>query len=67
MEQNRTDLNGALQSMGNPMQNLIGTMKDLVCKMGVREYADVLKELNQAEEHICKAVDLAQRITYGVR
>lgn len=67
MEQNRTELNAILNTMENPMRNLIDTMKSITAKMGVRDYSEVLDELKKAEEAIHKAVNLAQRITYNVK
>ena len=53
-----------VNGMQNPMQNLIGIMKNALCNMGVAEYADALQELDKAAEAIRKAVDLATEITY---
>jgi chaperonin cofactor prefoldin len=50
-----------VQSMRNPMENLIDVMRRGIVELGIAENADALDELDKAAEHIRKAVDLATK------
>ena len=62
--QQKMMLNNQLQSFSNPMQNLFSVMEQIVCNMGVKEYAEVLQALDDAEKMMRKAIDKAQELTY---
>ena len=56
-----------LDKMENPMLNLVDAMKSIVSNMGVAKYAEVLHELDKAEEAIHNAVRKAIGIAYEIK
>lgn len=56
-----------LDKMENPMLNLVDAMKSIVSNMGVAKYAEVLHELDKAEEAIHNAVRKATDIAYEIK
>lgn len=58
-----------LDKMENPMRNLIDVMKNAVSMMVVTvgDYAEVLAELNKADEAIKNAVRKATDIAYEIK
>jgi len=56
--------NNNLQQMGNPMQNLLSTMKNMILQIGVAENADALEEIDKASESIRKALQMVNKNVY---
>lgn len=56
--------NNNLQQMGNPMQNLLSTMKSIISQIGVAENMDALDELDKASESIRKALQMVNENVY---
>ena len=56
--------NNNLQQMGNPMQNLLSTMKNMISQIDVAENIDALEELDKASESIRKALQMVNKNVY---
>jgi hypothetical protein len=56
--------NNNLQQMGNPMQNLLSTMKSMISQIGVAENIDAFDELDKASESIRKALQMVNKNVY---
>jgi hypothetical protein len=56
--------NNNLQQMGNPMQNLLSTMKNMILQIGVAENVDALEEIDKASESIRKALQMVNKNVY---
>ena len=56
--------NNNLQQMGNPIQNLLSVMKDMISQIDVAENFDALKELDNASKSVGKALWIVQKNVY---
>jgi hypothetical protein len=57
--------NNNLQQMGNPMQNLLSVMKNMICQLGVADNAEALDEIDKASESITKALKMVNEKVYS--
>ena len=56
--------NNNLQRMGNPIQNLLSVMKDMISLIDVAENIDALEELDNASKSVRKALWIVQKNVY---